>query len=630
MPGSVFDLDLLQALERARAPQLRRVRIGDATVDVSAPFASPADWRDQWIYFLLVDRFDNPAARPRIEPYDGQTDVFQGGSFDGVRSQLDYLKRLGAGAIWLSPVLKNCQYNPHTYHGYGIQDFLTVEPRFCRDPDAARRDPELAMQELRALVDEAHARGLYMILDVVLNHAGDVFEYVQPDGSGGAEADWSWFPYGVRWRDADGRGRSDWTLAPPSPPPDAAIWPSELRRNELFRRQGRGGEAGGDFASLKELVTAYAETQPDVGLRYPVRDTLIRAHQYLIARLDVDGFRIDTLKYIEPDFALVFGNAVREFALSIGKKNFFTFGEVYDEEDKIAHFIGRQATEDTDLMGVDAALDFPLFFRLPGVAKGIVAPSELIGVFERRKAIERGVLSSHGEASRFFVTFLDNHDQHERMFYSAPDAPLRFADQATLGLTLLFALQGIPCVYYGTEQGLHGRGDADSAVREALWGKPDGFDHEHPFFRAIETLSAIRLQEGALRYGRQYFRPLSGDGVHFGVSGFRGGMLAFSRILNEEEVVVVANTSTQDVWSGEVIVDLSLNPAGAVLDVLFSNKSFGPEPRAGSGRPPTVVAKPEGSVEIHEVSGSVTRGPAKAVRVALAPMEVQILRRDGP
>ena len=68
---------------------------------------------------------------------------------------------------------------------------------------------------------------------------------------------------------------------------------------------------------------------------------------------------------------------------SIGKKNFFTYGEVYDEEDRIAHFIGRQATDDTDLMGVDAALDFPLFFRLPGVAKGIIAPSELIGVSTR-------------------------------------------------------------------------------------------------------------------------------------------------------------------------------------------------------------------------------------------------------
>ncbi len=630
MPGSVFDGNVLQVFENARAPKVKRLRVGDTGVDVVSPFRSPEDWRDQWIYFLLVDRFDNPAAPPRNPPFDGPCNLFQGGTFDGVRRQLDYLERLGVGAIWLSPVLKNCQYNPATYHGYGIQDFLAVEPRFCRDPEAARRDPGLAEEELRALVDEAHARGMYVILDVVLNHAGDVFEYVLPDGSGSAEADWSWFPYGVRWRDEDGRGRPDWTLAPQDPPADAAVWPSELRRNELFRRQGRGGEAGGDFASLKEFVTAFGETDPDLGPRFPVRDALIRAHQYLVAKLDVDGFRIDTLKYVEPDFALLFGNAMREFALSIGKKNFFTFGEVYDEEDKIAHFIGRQAAADTDLMGVDAALDFPLFFRLPAVAKGSLAPSELVAMFERRKAVEREVLSSHGEASRYFVTFLDNHDQRERIFYSSPDAPLRFADQATMGIALLFTLQGIPCLYYGTEQGLHGRGDADTAVREALWGKTDAFDREHPLFRAIETLSAIRQGEAALRYGRQYFRPISGDGTHFGISGFRGGVLAYSRILNDEEVVVVANTGTQDPWSGEVIVDLSLNPAGAVLDVLFSNKSFGTELQPGSGRPSTVVAKPAGSVEIREVSGAITRGPAKAVKVALAPMEVQILRRDGP
>ena len=115
------------------------------------PFPSPADWRDQWIYFLLVDRFDNPAAPPRNPPFDGPCNLFQGGTFDGVRRQLDYLGHLGVGAIWLSPVLKNCQYNPATYHGYGIQDFLAIEPRFCRDPDAARRDPRLAEEELRAL-----------------------------------------------------------------------------------------------------------------------------------------------------------------------------------------------------------------------------------------------------------------------------------------------------------------------------------------------------------------------------------------------------------------------------------------------------------------------------------------------
>lgn len=628
MPRSVFDAEVLKAFDAARAPNVRRVRVGKKTVEVVTPFPSPADWRDQWIYFLLVDRFNNPEAPPRFTPFDGEYGMFQGGTFEGVRLQLDYLERLGVGAIWLSPVLKNCQYNPFTYHGYGIQDCLRIEPRFCRDPEAARRDPRLAEEELRSLIDESHARGIYVVLDVVLNHAGDVFEYLLPDGSGAAEADWSWFPRGIRWRDEDGRGR--WTLAPDNAPPDAAVWPTELRRNELFRRQGRGGEAAGDFASLKEFVTAFQETDPDLGLRYPVRETLIRAHQYLVAKFDVDGFRIDTLKYVEPDFALVFGNALREFALSIGKKNFFTYGEVYDEEDKIAHFIGRQATQDTDLTGVDAALDFPLFFRLPAMAKGMLAPSEVVGMFERRKAIERAVLSSHGEASRYFVTFLDNHDQRERMFYSPPDAPLRYADQATLGIALLFSLQGIPCLYYGTEQGLCGRGDQDSAVREALWGMTGAFTHEHPLFHCIDSLSAIRHGEAALRYGRQYFRPLSGDGAHFGISRFCGGVLAFSRILNAEEVVVVANTSTQDSWSGEVIVDLTLNPTGAVLDVLFSNKSFSPAPQPGSGQPSTVVVKPAGSVEIVEVSGAITHGPAKAVKVSLAPMEVQILRRDAP
>jgi glycosidase len=326
----------------------------------------------------------------------------------------------------------------------------------------------------------------------------------------------------------------------------------------------------------------------------------------------------------------VFGNAMREFALSLGKKNFFTFGEVYDEEDKIARFIGRQATQDTDLMGVDAALDFPLFFRLPAMAKGWVAPSDVVAMFERRKAVERDVLSSHGEASRFFVTFLDNHDQHSRFFYSPPDAPMRYADQLTLGAALLFTLQGIPCLYYGTEQGLCGSGDQDSAVREALWGKPGAFEREHALFQCVERLSAIRRAEAPLRYGRQYFRPISGDGVHFGISGFRGGVLAFSRILNEQETLVVANTETQDVWTGEVIVDLTLNRDGAVLDALFSNKSFSSALQPRSGHPPTVVAKPAGSVQIREVGGALTRGPAKAVRVALAPMEVQILRRDAP
>jgi hypothetical protein len=314
----------------------------------------------------------------------------------------------------------------------------------------------------------------------------------------------------------------------------------------------------------------------------------------------------------------VFGNAVREFALSIGKENVFTFGEVYDSEAKIARFIGRNAGEQGDLVGVDAALDFPVFFTLPAVAKGMAPPLEIARLYEDRKRIQRDVVSSHGEAGRFFVTFLDNHDQHTRFRHEDPLDPARFDDQVTLALGCLFALQGIPCVYYGTEQGLSGSGSRPEAVREALWGKPDGFDLSHPVARVIRNLTTVRGGHPALRFGRQYFRPISGDGIHFGVSPFPGGVVAFSRILNDREVLVAANTNTTAGWAGQVLVDRWLNPAGRQLDVVFTNQP------GTAVRPAPVLPHLAGTVEV-EGSGGGSTGPIHAVPVALGPMEVQFL-----
>ena len=623
MPKSTNDAEVRAAFDAARAPGAKEVMIDGKPVDVPTPFPSPADWRDQWIYFLMVDRFNNPAAPPRFAPFDGMHGVFQGGTLNGVRAQLDYLQRLGVGALWLSPVQKNCQYSDFTYHGYGIQDFLEIDPRFASDPAAAKANPKLVEDELRALVDEAHARGIYVIFDIILNHAGDVFEYVLDDGRRSAEAIFRDEEYRINWRDEDGHGRADQTEAPPNPPRDAAVWPSELRHNDVFRRKGRGGEAGGDFSSLKEMVTDLRAFNETSGSHFAVRNALIRSYQYLIAKFDVDGFRIDTLKYIEPDFAQTFGNSMREFALSIGKKNFFTFGEVYDNEEQITRFIGRQATAEGDLVGVDAALDFPLFFKLPGMAKGRMPPTDVVQMFEHRKELERGVISSHGEASRFFVTFLDNHDQKERFYFSADDAPRRFEDQLTLGIGCLFALQGIPCLYYGTEQGLHGRGNSDAAVREALWGKPNAFDDQQELYRTIIRLAGVRREQPALRYGRQYFRPISSrGGAQFGISPFSPGVLAFSRILNEQEIVVVANCNTEAGWTGDVIVDFSLNPTGSIYEVLFTNKIAG-----GGAAPEAVTGRPAGNVQVHEVNGAVTNGPARTLGLTLQAMEFQILGR---
>ena len=526
------------------------------------PFPSPTDWRDHWIYFLLIDRFNNPTAPP--QPADFPCNVYQGGTFEGVRQQLPYLQQLGVGAIWLSPVLMNPPWFGDYWGGYGTLDFLRIEPRFCADAARAARDPDYAIQEFRRLVDDIHAHEMYAILDIVLNHVGDLFNYED------ARDKAPWNPngeYDIYWRDEHGIAQGEWMDIAhiPNLPDEAGIWPVEFQRNDYFRRRGTSNSTYGDFDRMKELVTEYLE--PATGL-YPVRNLLIRAYQYLIARFDLDGFRIDTLQYIEPDFARIFGNAIREYALSIGKKNFFTFGEVWqdDDEAKIASFVGRNTLNGAETVGVDAAIDFPIRKRLWRVSKGFDAPAALANHFDHRRDVLKHTVSSHGEASRFYITFLDNHDLHER--YHVP----HYADQTKLALTCLMTLQGIPCVYYGTEQKLNGHGNRCEYVRQALWGKQDAFSRTSEFYTLIQTLSDLRDDHPALRYGRQYFRPCSGDGMHFGYSPYPGGLLAYSRILNDREILVVANTSTQQTTTALIVVDANLNPVGKPWNVHFSTR----------------------------------------------------------
>ncbi len=601
-PASLFDSSFQAVLEAVR----------DDGSEHLALTPSPVDWRDQWIYFLMIDRFNNhKSTAPKQPPFDNPDFVgFQGGTFRGVAAQVAYLKELGAGAIWISPALRNVPFEPGTYHGYGITDFLRAEPRFAENADNAD-------DELRELVDAAHAQGLYVIFDIVLNHIGDAFLYeCDPhDGrcrdSGGHESSFHDHGQNIRWRSPDGSPKNGSTPIEQisNPSRDAFVWPRELQRNEFFRRQGLpggGDDTVGDFSSLKQFRTDLDDVQ-----RF-----LIRAYQYVIARYDVDGFRIDTLKYLKNDLARVFGNSMREFALSVGKKNFFTFGEVFDNEEKIAQFIGRQTRDQSDLVGVDAALDFPLRFTLPSVVKGFSSPASISGMYQHRKDVERHILSSHGDATRFFVTFLDNHDIKERIRFEDPNDHHKFDAQVTLAVACLFSLQGIPSLYYGTEQGLKGKG-TDEAVREALWAGP-GFSRNTDLYKQIKAIAAVRRSEPALRYGRQYFRQISGDAHGFGISQFAGGVLAFSRILNDQEVIVVANTSGTQGFAGHIIIDGDLSRAGERFKILYSNS-------ASPTAPDPVVDRPGGSVQVQEVDGSVGTGPLHSIHVTLGAMEVQIL-----
>ena len=640
MPTTITSPDLLRTIQAAQAAaaqsQSKLVTVDGQQIKIPYPFPSPADWRDCWIYFLMLDRFANPVAGPRGPAWNQIFAHRHGGTFKGVQSQLGYLADLGAKAIWLSPVLKNSKPDFNfNYHGYETQDFVNVDERFASDGTRAT-----AEQELVELVEEAHARGLYIIFDIVLNHAGRVFDYERPEGVVSIFSDAGVMngPLGseppIQWLNGFGFPRSDWREDLPAPAAlsvDDAIWPADLQSRFFFRRRGSkltdtpdgNGFVRGDFGDMRQLVPDYDASVPgQEGLRAeygvaPVVAILIRAYQYLIARYDVDGFRIDTVKYVLPDAVRNFGNAMREFGLSLAKKNFFTFGEIYDDEQTIAGFVGRR-TAGGEGFGIDAALDFPLFYKLPAVAKGFAPVESIRSVFENRKAAELGQLSSHGEAGRYFVSFLDNHDQPERIQH--PNTPAR---QVTLALTLLFSLQGIPCVYYGTEQGLAGTVKPDGSpdlganesTREALWGKTAvAFDRAHPTFLAIQKLATLRAKEPALSYGRLYFREVSGNGTDFGHSSGNGGIVAFSRILVDREVLVVANTSATAPFSGSVIVDRDLNARPRQMQVAFSNVNT-----TGTGSVQQIAAARFFG------PGGVSSGPAAALPLVLKPNEIQIL-----
>ncbi|MDR3710856.1 MAG: alpha-amylase family glycosyl hydrolase [Capsulimonadaceae bacterium] len=598
MIKSIHDPSISKLFKSLRTPSSKTVKLNGSSVTIQTPFPSPADWRDVWMYQLVIDRFDNPAAEPRAQ-WDGRNRyLFQGGTLEGVRKRLPYLQELGVRAIWLSPVQKNCLYRP-TYHGYAVQNFLAIDPRLSSDPEAARKDPSIVENELHLLIDEAHARGMYVVFDIVLHHTGDVFAYPRPDGTTTNKIPFQHDAAPVVWRDSNGQPNPDWQDASDIPygDDDAGVWPVELRSNHQFYRRGEGFEIETDFMSLKALVT---DGSTDT------RETLIRAYEYIVGKFDVDGLRVDAFKHIDRTFGRTFCTSMREFAETIGKRNFFIFCEVFDSEDMIAQYIGRNTVTDNDeLKAADAALDFPLMFVLPDIAKGIHPPSNLAAMYDHRRELERHILSTHGEASKFFVTFLDNHDSHHRVYYSPADNPNAYDDQLEIAIGCLFGLQGIPCVYYGTEQGLHGWGNDEEAVREALWGKPGGgFDQNHRFYQFLKRVAAVRAEQPPLRYGRQYFRPVSIDTESFYVPTTPGDPIAFSRVLAEQEVLVVANPNLHYQWTGYVIVDIILNAHNEAFDVLLSNK-----PGAAS----TVHAE------------TYPDGKSRYIPITLRPGEIQII-----
>ncbi|MDD2759736.1 MAG: alpha-amylase family glycosyl hydrolase [Methylomonas sp.] len=572
---------------------------------------SPSAWEDQVLYFLMLDRFSdgnekgymdndgkiiNSGTTPLFNTADiqnatqSQADAakwreaggkYVGGTLTGLKSKLGYLKRLGVSAIWISPVFKQVAFQ-ETYHGYGIQDFLQVNPRFGSN------------QELKELVKAAHDLGILVILDIILNHAGNVFSYDsnrQPnyqDGNGNFDPRWDGERYPVSgFNEKSGHPGIPFQRTDPGNPvvwPDTndAVWPVEFQDPNFFTQKGHISNYDydpeyreGDFCDLKDLHHGHGDANHYQAS--PALLALIEVYRYWIAFADIDGFRIDTVKHMDDGATRIFGSAIHEFAQSIGKDNFLLVGEITGGR--------RRAFETLETTGLSAALgidDIPA--KLEFMVKGSSNPEDYFNLFRNSLLVGK---DSHTWFRNKIVTMFNDHDQVGR-------AKARFcADAETAKLVLnalalnIFTL-GIPCLYYGTEQGFDGHSfdNEDRFIREAMFGGEFGsfgskgrhfFDESHPVYAEFAKLAAIRTAYPALRRGRQYLRPISGDGQHFGLPVMLGGqilsLVPWSRILSDNEIVVAINTDADAPRSAWVTIDAGLHKAGDTLTCIYSSDS---------------------------------------------------------
>ncbi len=573
---------------------------------------SPAAWEDQVLYFLMLDRFSDGREKLYIDNQGnrvtgGETVPFEahdrgnavgtpaerarwfeaggryvGGTLKGLTSKIGYLQRLGITAVWVSPIFKQVAFE-QTYHGYGIQNFLDIDPHF------GTRD------DLRQLVRTAHDHGIYVILDIILNHTGDVFAYQadrydcrQVDGELRCDPRWDGRSYEVSgFRDAAGQPAFAFEPAALETTatawPDGAVWPVEFQQPGIFTCKGRIDNwdhepefLEGDFFSLKDVRLGDGPLnffRPSQGLKF-----LGDVYKFWIAFADVDGFRVDTVKHMHAGATRYFTSVIHEFAQSIGKENFYLIGEITGGR--------RRAFTTLEETGLNAALginDIP--DRLEYLAKGYRDPAAYFDLF-------RNSLQVHKESHVWFrnkvVTTFDDHDQvrkgeHKARFCHGKVQGHDASEAVFNVLALLVTTLGIPCVYYGTEQCFDGHGPNDRYLRESMFGGEFGafesrgrhfFNEDGRVYRQLAALLDVRRQHITLRRGRQYLRPISGDGIHFGLPRPIGGRLrsivAWSRVFNGQEILVAINTDytgTQTAW---VTIDNGLHRAGETLHCIFS------------------------------------------------------------
>jgi glycosidase len=484
------------------------------------------DWRDAVMYFVMIDRFydGDPTNNAPVSGVEVPGN-YQGGDFVGLRQKIEdgYFTRLGVNTIWITSPLDNADnsnpgadgHNYSGYHGYWPQDLTKAESKLGTGA------------ELKAMVDSAHAHGLQVLIDYVMNH--------------------------VHINSPVYAAHKDW------------FWPND---------NGFGGNCvcgGGCSWDAQRLRCWFDNFLPDFNFtnaearRWSVDNAIGWAKQ-----LGVDGFRLDAVKHVETSWLTDLRARIKGEVQ--WDQRFYMVGETFDgSRDLIKSYV------DPDTM-LDGQFDFPMRGQiLSTVLRRDGQMSDLTSFLDSNA----GFYGSGAVMS----TFLGNHDV-PRVIGMAEDVPLFGAwdggkDRAwinrptlptssapfqrlAVAYAVLYSLPGMPMIYYGDEIGMAGGGDPDN--RQFMeWANLT--DNQLWLRDRITGLIKVRNTHPALRRGTRTSLGVSQDATTYKMATAGDTVfVALNRGDGNQPAVGLPDGDYTDLVSGGTVhAPLSLAPRSAML-----------------------------------------------------------------
>ncbi len=354
--------------------------------------ATKTEWRSRTIYQLLTDRLSR---YPDDSVPCNDLHKYCGGTFKGISGHLDYIKRMGFDAIWISPIPEN---QGQDYHGYAMLNMYKVNPHFGTADD------------LKFLVKECHKRGIWVMLDVVANHVACIDK--------------------------------NYSAVTPFDKEEYYHQYCEINFEKMWENR-----------TMRENCRLFC--LPDLNQSHPfVRSKLKEWIGSVSKEYGFDGIRIDTVAHVDLEFW-------KEYAEASGV---FQVGEVFNGD---ASVVAEYQSS------LDSMLNYPLYYGLQNAFKNGKSMLELKAKIDEVKKYFKDV--------SVLGNFVDNHD-NARFLNITYDYTL-FKN----ALTYVLLAEGIPIVYYGSEQGFHGGADPEN--RETLWGH---FNETSELYRFVQTTIAAR------------------------------------------------------------------------------------------------------------------------------------------